>query len=175
MKLDDCCGIACWLLSARTIILAVAVVGAGGPAWTAAACSGCGEQLAAVPEVKSEKSIEPSRPLTDEEKKWGIEALGPRLSAGGFMLDFRCRVLDPEKAKPLLDAKAARQLIHEKTGATLKVTSSPKVGAMRQTTSNATKGGVYFSIFANPGRTVKAGDKVTVVLGECRLERVVQE
>jgi len=35
------------------------------------------------------------------EETWGIQIMGSRQTAAGHMIDFRYRVLDPEKAGPL--------------------------------------------------------------------------
>jgi len=46
------------------------------------------------------------------EEKWGICPNGIRLSAGGYMLDFRYRVFDKEKAAPLFSREITPYLIH---------------------------------------------------------------
>lgn len=103
-------------------------------------------------------------------QSWGIKPLPPMVSASGYMLDFRYDVTDPEKARALLSADVRPYLVHEKTGAKLLVPSSPKVGALRQSTAAPREGGRYFVMFANPGRLVKSGDSVSVILGQCRLD-----
>ena len=107
--------------------------------------------------------------------KWGIEIVGVWRSAAGYMLDFRYRVIDPEKAQPLLSRGSGIRpyLIDQATGAQLGLASSPKVGPLRQTTQEPTAGRVYFAIFANPGAAVASGSKVTVVIGEFRAENLV--
>jgi hypothetical protein len=110
------------------------------------------------------------------EERFGIESLGVRLSAAGTMLDLRLRVRSREKAAPLFVRKAASYLVAEETGAVLRVARSPKIGALRATVRTAEmvkQGRVYATLFANPGRLVKAGDTVTVVLGDYRAEHVV--
>jgi hypothetical protein len=99
------------------------------------------------------------------EERWGIEITGIRLTASGFMLDFRYRVVDVEKAAPLFERKSKPYLIHQKTKATFIVPNPPKTGPLR--TSNKPKQGLsYWMFFGNPNRYVKPGDKVTVVIGE---------
>lgn len=105
--------------------------------------------------------------------KWGVEITGVRLSAAGYMIDFRCRVVDPKKALPLLKRQTKPYLIDQKTGAKLIVPTPPKVGPLRQTPLEATAGRVYFAMFANPGRLIKAGNKVTIVIGDFRAEDLV--
>jgi len=100
----------------------------------------------------------------------GIEVEGIRLSAAGYMLDVRYRVLDPVKAAPLLDPKIQPYLLDEASGAQLAVPDAPKVGRLRATSRNKViTGRTYYMLFANPGRYLKAGSKVTVVAGDARI------
>jgi len=103
----------------------------------------------------------------------GVEVLGLNLSAAGYMLDFRYRVSDPEKAAPFLDRRVKPYLIDQASGAKLRVPNPPKVGPLRQHSLKRSAGRTYFALFANPGRFVKAGDKVTLVAGDCRLANLV--
>lgn len=107
----------------------------------------------------------------------GVEVQALRLTANGYMLDLRYRVLDSDKAMPLMDRKVPVTLVHESTGARFAVPSSPKVGPLRQTVRNSkpTVGRVYFVMFANPGHYVKRGDLVTVVVGNQRIEHLKVE
>jgi hypothetical protein len=54
------------------------------------------------------------------------------------------------------------------------VPSPPKIGPLRQTTRNSgpLAGKTYFIFFANPGKSIKAGDKVTVVIGDFKIENL---
>jgi hypothetical protein len=108
------------------------------------------------------------------EEKWGVKVLGISLTADGYMLDFRYRVLDPEKAKPLFDRQSKPYLIDEATGAMFVVPEPPKVGALR-TTRPPKADRNYFIIFANPGRYLKKGHKVSVVNGDFKAEHLVVE
>lgn len=107
--------------------------------------------------------------------KLGIEVVAMRLTSAGHMLDFRYRVLDPEKAKPLLDKKINPYLLDQTSGARMMVPDPPKIGSLRQTPPVAKAGLVYFAIFANPGKIVKAGNKVTVGYGDYKIENLVVE
>ena len=106
-------------------------------------------------------------------EEWGIDVLGVTASAAGYMLDFRYRVTDPDKASPLMDRQAKPYLVDEATGAKLFVPSPPKVGPLRQTPRQLRTDRTYAVLFANPGRFLKAGDCVTVVVGECRVENLI--
>lgn len=88
------------------------------------------------------------------------------------MLDFRYRVLDPEKAMPLFDRKIKPYLVDEATGAMFVVPEPPKVGALR-TTRKPVPDRNYFIMFANPGKFVKPGNKVTIVIGDFRAENLI--
>ena len=107
-------------------------------------------------------------------EQWGIEVQSISLSAGGFMFDFRYRVVDPDKAVPLFQRSTKPVLVDEASGARFAVPAPPKVGALRA--SQAPEAGrTYFILFANPGRYVKAGSKVTLEIGECRIEHLTVE
>lgn len=100
----------------------------------------------------------------------GIKVEGIRLSAAGYMLDFRYRVLDPVKAAPLLDRKIQPYLLDEASGARLAVPDAPKVGQLRATSRNKViVGRNYYMLFANPGRYLRTGSKVTLVAGDARI------
>ena len=105
----------------------------------------------------------------------GIEVVAIRLTAAGYMLDFRFKVLSPEKAQPLFDRKIKPYLIDQVSGARMAVPVTPKAGSLRQTPRSSTAGQVYFTIFANPGQFIKAGNKVTVVYEKQRIEDIVVE
>lgn len=103
------------------------------------------------------------------EEQWGVKLVGLRHTAAGYMLDLRFRVLDPEKAAPLLSRNIDRYVVVEKSGAVLRVPSTEKLGMLRSAVSSpdmVKKDRVYAALFANPGRHVRPGDKVTLVLGD---------
>lgn len=116
-------------------------------------------------------------PPAGSEERWGVRIEGIRLSAAGNMLDFRYRVIDPDKASPLVDRTVKPYLLDQASGARLMVPSSPKVGPLRQTSADGKPlaGRTYFILFANPGKYVKAGNKVTVVIGDFRAEDLTVE
>jgi len=106
------------------------------------------------------------------EERLGIAVEAMRVSAQGFMLDFRFRVIDPEKARPIMDRSIKPYLIDEASGAKFLIPSSPKIGPMRQTTRRIERDRSYWLLFGNPGRYVKPGNLVTVVVGDVRLEHI---
>jgi hypothetical protein len=115
-------------------------------------------------------------PRSAIEDKMGIEIVGLRRSAAGYMLDFRYRLLDPVKAAQLLDRKLSPYLLDEATGAQLRVPTAPKVGQLRPTSRNKIiPGRNYYILFANPGRYLKAGSKVTLVAGDTQINHLTIE
>jgi len=108
----------------------------------------------------------------------GIMVSGLRLSSVGYMLDFRYRVIDPEKATALMDSKIKPYLLVEATGAKLQIPNTPKLGLLRQRPRNNAmlkKDHEYFIIFSNLGRRLQSGDKVSVVVGETKIENLSVE
>lgn len=101
----------------------------------------------------------------------GVEVVSLRKTVAGRMLDFRFRVIDPEKAAPLLSRGTSAYILDPATGAKMPVPNT-KIGNMRQTTLKPEKGRVYFMFFDAAGQQVKSGDKVTVVIGEHRFQNL---
>lgn len=64
-------------------------------------------------------------------RRWGVEVVFVRQNAAGYMLEFRYKVLDAEKAKPLFERQTKPILIHARTGAELVVPTPAKTGALR--------------------------------------------
>lgn len=127
--------------------------------------------MALLPAAGNAMSSKPEEVTDHLKDRWGIEIIGIRSSAANYMLDFRYRVVDAEKAQPLFRRKSRPQLISQKTGAKMNVFSSPKTGPMR--TSDPPKAGRnYFILFANPGRHIQVGDQVTVVIDDFRVENL---
>jgi len=111
------------------------------------------------------------------EDKWGIRLESIRLTAAGYMIDLRYRVTDPETAAPLLKRGMGikRYVIVERSGAVLHIPETAKLGALRSAVSvpeMVKKDRIYGALFANPGRHVKQGDRVTVVLGDFKAENL---
>lgn len=126
-----------------------------------------------VPATQEQKSSTAATTVTPAEM--GIEITALRLTAEGTMLDFRFRVLDAEKAAPLLARANKPYLIDEASGLHMQVPSPTKIGPMRQTTLKPETGRIYFALFANPGRILKRGATVSIVYGQHKLEHVTVE
>lgn len=108
----------------------------------------------------------PRDPSATIESRYGIRVDGLHLSAHGYILDLRYRVLDAAKAAPLLDAKSRVYLVDEERRAKLGVPESPIVGGMRQTSRNHVvyTDRDYFILFVNPGRAVRVGDTLKLAV-----------
>lgn len=108
-------------------------------------------------------------------KKWGVELLGMRQTSAGYMLDFRFRVLDADKALPLFDHRIKPHIVAERSNIKLPVPMAAKVGAFRPTNrgKNIKADKTYYMIFGNPDRHVKVGETVTVVIGDFKVEHLI--
>jgi hypothetical protein len=106
------------------------------------------------------------------EERWGVKDLSIRLASNGYMLDFRYRVTDPEKALPLFDRKIKPYLEDGVSGARFYVPNPPKIGSLRNTRPPQADR-IYFIIFGNPGKYIKPGSRVTVVVGDFKAENLV--
>jgi hypothetical protein len=107
------------------------------------------------------------------EQKTGIKIIALRQASAGYMLDFRYTVEEPIRAGVMFDHDTIPYLLHEASGARFMVPSPAKVGPLRATTRAPEAGKNYYIFFANPGRYVKPGDLVTVVVGDRRFEHLV--
>ncbi|BBB26770.1 hypothetical protein [Amphritea japonica] len=78
------------------------------------------------------------------EQQWGIKVMSLRQSAAGYMLDFRYKVLDPVKAKQILNRSIKPQLIVSSTGNHLQVPAPSKIGPLRQSSREPRADTNYF-------------------------------
>lgn len=109
-------------------------------------------------------------------ERWGIDKLRVVRTGAGHLLDFRYRVVDAQKAAPLLARGSKPIAIDEKSGARLGVPSTPKAGALRSHSYGRPKQGrTYFALFANHGGLVKRGDQVSVVIGSFKAPHLIVE
>lgn len=112
------------------------------------------------------------RQNTYMKRQWGIEVMFVREAAAGYMLEFRYKVLDPEKARPLFVRQNKPQLTHLETGATLIVPTPAKTGALRNS-NDPLADHVYWMFFANPAKLVEPGDLVSIEIGDFVAEKLV--
>lgn len=105
---------------------------------------------------------------------WGVDSLRVKAVESGELIRFTYRILDTDKAKILNDKKTDAYLIAPAAHIRLSVPSLEKVGSLRQSsTPIADKS--YWMAFSNPGRKVRPGDRVDVVIGQFRAEGLVVE
>lgn len=103
------------------------------------------------------------------QRNWGVEIVGLRRVASGYMLRLDFRVVDPDKARPLFDQKVRPYVIDEVSGARLAVPALENIGELRQM-PKPTADRTYFMIFGNPEKIVKPGGSVTIVIGNFRVD-----
>lgn len=115
----------------------------------------------------SDPAAKPERPSLEE--RWGIEIVALRLSAAGHLLDFRYKVLDAAKAKPLSLRQTKPYL--EAGGKRFPMFQAPRVGPLR-TAYQPEPGKVYGIMFVNEYQSVKAGDQVSAVIGDFRADKL---
>ena len=143
----------------------LALAGAFGPAREArAADATTSASLATTTGVSPERAHHP-REKTFLKRRWGVEIMDVRQTAAGYMLEFRYRVLDAEKAKPLFERRTKPVLTHAESAAKLIVPTPAKTGALRNS-NPPLAGQTYWMFFANPGKLVKPGDHVSIEIGE---------
>ena len=99
---------------------------------------------------------------------YGVDQLEVRSTASGSSLEFRYRVLDAQKAALLADKRVTPYMIDQKSGTRLTVPTMEKIGALRQT-SALEQGREYWMVFGNPGKLVKPGERVDIVVGAFRV------
>jgi len=111
------------------------------------------------------------------EDQWGVRPASIRLTASDYFVDFRYKIIDPEKSKAVLSrSKENREvyLLVQKTGKKFPVPVT-KVGPLRSTTLSPKKGRQYTILFSNVGKSIKKGDKVSVVIGKFKAENLTVE
>ncbi len=105
-------------------------------------------------------------------RNWGVEIIGVKPVSSGFMLAFKYRVVDADKARTLNERKIKAHLIDEATGTVLAVPALENIGELRQG-SMPEADRTYFMVFGNPGKLVKSGSRVSIVAGDFRLDGLV--
>jgi hypothetical protein len=107
--------------------------------------------------------------ISELENKFGIQIISTKLSGNNYLVDVRYRVIDGEKARPILDKAVKPALIHALSGDRFYVPTQPIVGSLRQTVGKSriiVADKVYFLLFANPNQKLKVGDQVSLAIGE---------
>ena len=156
----------------RGSILALAILG----------LAACADQSLGQPDAMDERAeiaasatgspVSHSRQPQLVAEEIGIAVQGVHLSSAGYVLDMRFRVLDVEKAAAMLSRQAKPYAVVEKSGIKLGVPVSYKLGPLRQSTTHPEDERIYFTFFTNPGRHVKSGDVIRLVVGEYTTEPI---
>ena len=120
----------------------------------------------------SSEQVSHPRDKTFMKRQWGVEVLFVRRVAAGYMLEFRYKVLDPEKAKALFERQTKPVLTHARTGAKLIVPTPAKTGALRNSNLPLADH-TYWMFFANPGKFVKPGEQVSIEIGDFLADKLV--
>ena len=107
-------------------------------------------------------------------REWGVEPVVLRLTAADHFIDFRYRVIDPEKAKALLERPIKAFLIDEKSGEKMPVPIT-KLGPLRSSAVNPKPNKHYVILFENLNKKIEKGNLVTVVIGDFRAEHMSVE
>jgi hypothetical protein len=105
-------------------------------------------------------------------RNWGVEIIGVKPVSSGYMLALRYRVLDAQKAKVLNDRQTKAYLRDEVTGTVLAVPAMENVGELRSGAAPEEDRN-YFMIFGNPGKLVKSGSRVSLVVGDLHVDGMV--
>jgi hypothetical protein len=107
-------------------------------------------------------------------RRYGIGQLRVRSISAGAAVEFRCQVLDADKAKALNDSRVAPVAIERKTGTRLSVANAENNGKPLQRTSPEA-GQEYWMVFGNRGRIVKPGNMVDLVIGTVHISGLIVE
>jgi hypothetical protein len=106
--------------------------------------------------------------------RFGIDQMRVRYMASGASVEFRYRVVDPDKAAVLSDKHATPFMLDEQTGIKLMVPVMEQIGALRQTVTPE-QGREYWMVFANAGKVVKPGQRVDVSVGSFHVRGLTVE
>lgn len=102
----------------------------------------------------------------DLEKDWGIQPVFLRITAEGFMMELRYRVLDPEKATILSLSKDLPTMLSGKSKARFSVPYGSTVGYLKSNRKFLKKDRNYIIMFSNENRHMLPGDQVRIQIGD---------
>lgn len=102
----------------------------------------------------------------DLEKDWGIQPVFLRITGGGYMIEFRYKVVDTQKALVLSANKVFPTMLSMKSKARLAVPYSSTVGYMKSNRKFLKQDRNYIVFFANENRHMLPGDQVKILVGD---------
>lgn len=105
-------------------------------------------------------------------EEWGVEPVAIRLAAADHFLDFRFKIIDPDKAVQLMQRNTQAYVIDEASGKVLPVPIT-KLGPLRANAIKPKANKNYTILFSNSGKHVKPGSRVTVVIGAYKAEHLI--
>jgi hypothetical protein len=100
-------------------------------------------------------------------ERTGVQITQLAVTGAGGLVDLRYRVVDPDRANAIHDARTPPGLVDEKTGLVVH-----RLLMDHAHTGPYTAGVTYYLVFTNPGNRVKRGDRVSVLLGDTQVEHV---
>lgn len=112
----------------------------------------------------------PEDPLQRQQafmEETGIRILHVGLLAGGSMLDLSYQVVDPDKAVIVHDDEYPPGFLVEATG---QIINTPYHDHADFDAHHAV---TYHELIMNPAGVLKPGDKITVLVGQSRLEHII--
>ena len=152
--------------------LATCLAAVGAPSYPASSKS---SSAAATPSKK--KSSPYVAPMPESAKmvyalNWGVDDFSAHLAESGQLVRFSYRVTDAKKAQALNARESSPYLLDEEIHAVLQVPEMEKVGKLRQS-GPPESGKSYWMVFSNKGGPVKPGHRVSVVIGQVRIDGLV--
>jgi|CXWL01.1.fsa_nt_gi hypothetical protein len=103
------------------------------------------------------------------EERWGIRVTLIGVTADGGLVDFRYIVIDSDKALAMLDDFENRPvLVDESTNAILLPSTPPSTHR-----DPPLPGQTFILLYSNPNGVVQTGSRVSVIIGDMRLEHFV--
>jgi hypothetical protein len=108
------------------------------------------------------------------ERRYGIGELRVHSISAGASVEFRCQVLDTDKAKALKDTRTAPVMVERKTGTKLSVPAADNSGKSPQSAAPEA-GQEFWLVFGNRGKIVKPGNLVDVVIGTVHMSGLIVE
>lgn len=105
---------------------------------------------------------------------WGIDDLVLRVAASGSLIRFSYRVTNVQRANELGNKRAEPLLIDPRRNIALQIPVMEQVGPLWQTVG-LENGKSYWMTFSNKGGPVRAGDRVSVVIGNFHADGLLVE
>ncbi len=102
------------------------------------------------------------------EEKFGVRFTFVATTANGGFIDLRYRIVDSGKARNFGHyTETSPMIVNEKTGAIVDVT---RMGLHNH---RVEPGRIYYVLFRNTGNSMQRGDRVTLQVGDLKLENVI--